>query len=171
LNISIIAAVGENGVIGWEGNLPWRLPDDLRKFKALTMGHHVIMGRKTYESLPGSLPGREILVVTRNRDYRASGRLIFYGLRAALDQAEAAGETEVFIGGGAQVYEQALPLASRMYLTRVQGSVEGDAFFPDYDQGDWEEVLTEFHPQDERHKYAFTFTILDRKATKVLNSS
>ena len=171
MDISIIAAVSENGVIGREGDLPWRLPDELRKFKALTMGHHLILGRKTYESLPGSLPGREILVVTRSRSYRAPGRQVFPGLQPALDQAEASGETEVFIGGGAQIYALALPLAGRMYLTRVHATVEGDTCFPSFDERLWEVSLAEYHPQDERHPYAFTFTVLDRIPDRMLNSS
>lgn len=171
MDIAIVVAMSENRVIGRAGDLPWRLPDELRKFKQLTMGHHLILGRNTYESLPGSLPGREIVVVTRNRSYVAVGCQVVHGLRAALSLAEAAGETEVFVGGGAQIYEQALPIADRMYLTQVHASVEGDTTFPRYDENEWVEVHTEYHPIDARHAYAYTLKVLERQRNAMLNLS
>jgi dihydrofolate reductase len=163
--------MSENWVIGRAGDLPWRLPDELRNFKQLTMGHHLILGRKTYESLPGPLPGREIVVVTRTRSYLAAGCQVVHRFQSALNLAEAAGESVVFVGGGAQIYGQALPLADRMYLTLVHASIEGDTTFPRYDENQWVETHTEYHPIDDRHTYAFTFRILARKGNAALNLS
>jgi dihydrofolate reductase len=126
--ISLIAAMAENRVIGSGGTIPWKLPEDLRRFRSITMGHAVIMGRKTFESIGRPLPGRRNIILTRNREYRAEGCLVVHGLEAAL--AECREADEVFICGGGEVFREALPLASRIYLTVVHINVEGDTFFP-----------------------------------------
>ena len=127
--ITIIAAMAENRTIGQNNAIPWQLPADLTRFKALTMGHPVIMGRKTYESIGRPLPGRKTIIVTRQPDYRAKGCLVTLDLQSALDLAE--GTDEVFICGGGELYRQALPLANRVYLTVVHKEFDGDTFFPE----------------------------------------
>jgi dihydrofolate reductase len=157
--IAIVAAVARNGVIGRGNALPWRLPDDLQHFKRLTLGHPIVMGRRTWESLPGILPGRRHIVVTRDLHYDAPGAEIAH----SLDQAvAAAGGDEVLVVGGAELYAQALPLAQRLYLTLVDADVEGDARFPPLDPGEWREVAREAYPADDRHAYPFSFVTLER---------
>jgi dihydrofolate reductase len=158
--ISIIAALAENRVIGDHNRLPWRLPADLRHFKQLTVGKPIIMGRRTWESLPGVLPDRLHIVISTNPAYRAEGCLLVHSVDEAL--AAAAGAPEVMIVGGAALYEQILPRAQRMYLTLVHAEVAGDTFFPDYDEGEWRELERESHPPDERNPYAYTFLTLLR---------
>lgn len=162
---SIIVAMSENRVIGRDGDLPWRLPDDLKRFKALTMGHHMLMGRRTYESIGRPLPGRTTIVLTRDPEWRAEGVLRAHSLEAALKLAAPPESTESsgpFIVGGGELYQQALPLVNRMYLTLVHATVEGDAYFPDFDRGDWETIAEERHEADDRHEYAFSFIDLRR---------
>jgi dihydrofolate reductase len=127
--ISLIAAMADNRVIGRGNAIPWHIPADLKRFKAVTLGHPVIMGRKTFESIGGPLPGRKTLILTKSRSYRAEGSEIFHSLRDALDACAGAGE--VFICGGGEVYREALPLASRIYLTVVHMDVDGDTMFPE----------------------------------------
>ncbi|MDB5264918.1 MAG: diacylglycerol kinase [Parcubacteria group bacterium] len=134
--ISLIAALGENRVIGKEGTLPWHLPEDLKRFKQLTIGHPVIMGRKTWESIPEKfrpLPGRTNFVITRDPDYEAPGVLLSFTLEEAIAAAAfMPGSEEIFIIGGGQIYAAALPFADRLYLTVIKGAVDGDVFFPEY---------------------------------------
>jgi dihydrofolate reductase len=168
--VSIIVAMDQAGGIGkaggipgqLPGQLPWHLSADLKNFKALTMGHHLIVGRKTYESIGKALPGRTTIIVTRNRSFTAAGCLVAYTLEAALALAERAGESEVFIGGGGEIFAQALPLAQRVYLTRLQARVQCDVFFPPVDWREWQEGEQAFHPADDRNDYAFTFSMLKR---------
>jgi len=159
--ISIIAALAGNLVIGRDNRLPWHLPADLGRFKALTMGRPMLMGRRTWESLPGLLPGRSHLVLTRDPDYRADGCRIVHSLEEAL---EAAGEVpELMVIGGAELYAQALPLADRLYLTLVRACPDGDTFFPDYDPADWRETDREDRPADERNPYPYSFLTFERR--------
>jgi dihydrofolate reductase len=139
--VTIVAAVARNGVIGVDGGLPWRLPDDLRRFKALTLGHVLVMGRRTYESIGRPLPGRTTVVVTRNAswDPGAHGVVVASGVREAVDAA-AAIDDEVFVVGGAQVYAGALPLTDRLELTLVDDEPDGDTVFPTVDWDEWFEV-------------------------------
>ncbi|MHC5023626.1 MAG: dihydrofolate reductase [Planctomycetota bacterium] len=160
--VSIIVAMSENRIIGREGGLPWRLPADLARFKQLTTGHHVVMGRRTWETLSGPLPVRTNVVVTRQRDYRAEGAIITHNLEGALQEAGNAGDAEVFIAGGSEIYADALPLADRLYLTLVHASVEGDTTFPEYDEAAWKLIEEERHEADERHEHAFTFRTYER---------
>lgn len=140
--VSLIAAVAANGVIGDNNALPWRLPEDLRRFKALTLGHPVIMGRKTFESIGRPLPGRRNIVISRNREYAAAGCEVAASLEAALEACRN-GSDEVFIIGGAQIYAEALPLAQRLYMTEVHCAFEGDAHFPAFDRREWNEIQRE----------------------------
>ncbi len=158
--ISLIVAASENDVIGRDGDLPWKLPDDLKHFKRVTMGKPVVMGRKTWESLQRPLPGRQNVVITRQRGYSAEGCDIVNYPAAAL-QATSAADDIMIIGGG-RVYEQFLRRADRIYLTRVHTTVEGDVYFPKLDE-DWERVAEEDHPADERHEHGFTFEVWERR--------
>ena len=152
--LSLIAAVAANGVIGSENELPWRLPEDLKRFKALTLGNPVIMGRRTFESIGRPLPGRRNIVVTRNPDYRAEGCETPNTFEAAI--AACNGTTdEVFVIGGAQIYAEALPLAQRLYLTEIRRAFEGDARFPDWDRTVWREVAREAHRTGDGLEYEF----------------
>lgn len=162
MHISLIVALAENGVIGRDGDLPWRLPDDLKRFKALTTGHHILMGRKTWESLPRPLPNRVNLVLSRQPDFSPAGAIVFSTIHRAIDHARAGGETELFIIGGEAIYRLALPVAHRLYLTRVHARVEGDVRFPPFDQKHFRLIERTTHPADERHEHAFTFETLER---------
>ena len=143
--IVIIAGVSENNVIGASGKLPWHIPEDLKHFRNLTMGHSVVMGRKTFESLGKPLPGRLNIVITNQTDYKPDGVLIANSLEQALKKCK--DHKFTFIIGGQSVYEQALPLADRLEITRIHRKVDGDAFFPKIDIIDWEEVMREDHKE------------------------
>ena len=143
--LSLIVAMAKNRVIGINNTLPWHLPADLKHFKALTMGHHIVMGRKTYESIGKPLPGRTSVVVTRNADYSAPGAVVVNSLAAAI--AACANDEEIFVIGGADIYTQALPLADTLYLTEIQQEVAGDAHFPEIDENVWHEAEREQHHQ------------------------
>src|SRR5687768_9857959 len=135
--ISLIVAAGENNAIGKNNHLPWRLPDEMRHFKNTTMGHPVIMGRKTFESNDNPLPGRLNIVITRNMDFQAKGCAVVHSLDEALKEASKENIEEVFVIGGEEIFRQALPIADRLYLTRVHYAFEGDTFFPAFDQKEW----------------------------------
>lgn len=168
MRISLIAALDEDDVIGRDGGLPWHLPDDLRRFRRLTMGHHVIVGRRTYESIGRALPGRTLLVLSRRRALQLpEGVCRAAGLAEALEHARAAGEEEAFVAGGASVYRDALPLADRIYLTRVHARVGGDVRFPPLSRACWREVAREEHAADEKHAHAFSFLVLDRRPADI----
>ena len=161
--ISLIVALDQDGCIGQAGRVPWRLSADLRRFKALTMGHFLIVGRKTCESIGRPLPGRRMVVVTRQPAYTAPGYQVAGSLDEALALARAAGETETFIGGGGQIYAQALPLAGCIYLTRVQARIEGcDTFFPAFDPQTWTAVEQQAVPAGEHDQFASLFQKLLR---------
>jgi dihydrofolate reductase len=136
--LAVIAAIARNGVIGRNNQLPWQLPEDLKRFKALTMGHHIIMGRKTYESLGRLLPGRTTVIVSRNPHYAVDGAIVAGSLEQAL--AACGDDAQPFMIGGAELYKQALQLAQWLYLTRIEQDYEGDAWFPEYDDAEWEET-------------------------------
>lgn len=158
--IAIIAAMDRNRLIGDGPRLPWRLPADMRRFRALTMGKPIIMGRRTHESIGAVLPGRRNIVLSRDVDYRAPGCDVFPGLDAAL--AACAASDEPMIIGGAQIYAEALPRADRMHLTRLAGSFEGDTWFPDYDEAEWREVFREDHEAGADAPCAYSFIDLER---------
>lgn len=157
---SIIVAKAENQAIGKDNQLLWHLPKDMQHFKRTTMGHHVIMGRKTFASINKPLPGRKLIVVTRNSGYRAPGCITVHDITSALAVAEQAGETEVFIAGGAEVYRATLALANKIYLTEVKATLEGDTFFPVLSKNEWVEVQRIHHSADDRHPYVYDFVEL-----------
>lgn len=160
--ISLIAALDRHRGIGKDNQLPWRLSADLKRFRELTMGHHLIVGRKTYESIGKPLPGRTMIIVTRQPDFQAEGSLVVDSVAAALALAESRGESEVFVIGGAEIYAQTLAQADRLYLTLVEAEVAADTFFPAFDENDWQEVERSSHLADEKNQYAFTFVTLNR---------
>lgn len=160
---SIIVAKADNNVIGKNNSLIWHMPADLRHFKSKTMGHYIIMGRKTFESMDKPLPGRTSIVVTRNKDYRAEGCLIVHHVQEAFDIAEANKQKEVFILGGAQIYDITLDAADKIYLTEIKATLEGDTFFPEIDKSKWREVRREEHEADEKNPYPYAFVDLLRK--------
>ncbi len=159
--LSLIAAMAENRIIGKDNRLPWHLPADLQHFKALTLGKPMIMGRKTWESLPGLLPERRHIVISRNPDYQAEGAEGAEGAEVVPSIAAAiaaAGEVEeIMVVGGAQIYAQAISLADRLYLTRVHQSITGDASFPDIDPTRWTLTECEEHPADEKNPIPYSF--------------
>lgn len=156
--LALIAAVSENGVIGKDGGLPWHIPEDLKYFKANTTGHAIIMGRKTYDSIGRPLPKRRNIVVTRNAGLKIEGVEVVTSLEAALDLAHSEDE-EPRIIGGASLYQDAFPLATRLFLTQVQRSVDGDTFFPKFSEEEWEEVQSQAGE-------GFVFRVLERKGSK-----
>jgi dihydrofolate reductase len=159
--ISLVVAMAQNGVIGRDNALPWRLPEDLRRFRASTLGKPILMGRKTFESIGRPLPGRANLVLTRDRLWRAAGVIPVHSVRAALLQTRTCEELVAI--GGAEIYRLLLPLARRIYLTHVQADVPGDTYFPAFDPAQWDDVEFHAHPADERHAYALTFVTLERR--------
>jgi dihydrofolate reductase len=159
---SLIVAMDRHRVIGNEGRLPWHLPPDLQRFKTLTMGHHIIMGRRTWESIGRLLPGRVSIIITRNPQFSAPGALLARSLREAL--ALASLDNEPFVIGGEQIFRAALPLARRIYLTEVLGEFSGDVWFPELPAQEWQRVHTEHHGATEVQP-AWDFSIYERAAT------
>jgi dihydrofolate reductase len=165
MKISAIVASSENGGIGKKGKIPWNLKDDLAYFKSVTMGHTLIMGRKTYQSIGMALPGRRMIIVTRQPEFIAEGCLIVNTLREAFALAKSRGEEEVFIAGGSEIYYQTFDLVEKVYMTRVHAVVEADSYFPEVGEPDWILVSEERHSADEEHQYAFTFEVWERRRT------
>lgn len=159
--LSQIVAMAENRVIGCDNTLPWRLPNDLKHFRRVTMGHPIIMGRKNYESIGKPLPGRTNIVVTRTPDYRAPGCVVVHSVEAAL--VAAGNDAEIFVIGGAELYSQTLAQAGRLYLTEVHANVLGDVLFPSFDRAGWHELAREAHKADAEHGYDYSFVTLERR--------
>ena len=159
--ISLIWAVARNGVIGKGNTLPWRLPADLRYFRACTTGHPIIMGRKNYEDIGKPLPGRRNIVVTRQPAYTAPGCTVVHSVEQAL--AAAGAEEEVFVIGGADIYRQTLDAADRLYITEIDADIEGDTYFPEFDRRLWREVRREGHAADASNPYPYSFVLLERR--------
>ena len=162
MKISMIAAMTEDRVIGIKNTLPWKLPNDMKWFRQNTMGKPIVMGRKTFESFGAKpLPGRTNIIITRDKSYQAEDSIVVSSIDEAL---KAAGDVdEVMIIGGASFYEQMLPKADRLYLTFVHAELEGDAWFPEINNNDWNKVEKIDHKKDEKNRYAHSFVILDRK--------
>lgn len=158
--LSLIVAMGKNRVIGANGAIPWRLPNELQLFKRITMGHHIIMGRKTWESIKRLLPGRTTVIVTRQKDYAVAGAVMAESLQAAITAC--GDDPEIFMIGGGELYRESLPLADRIYLTTVDATPDGDTRMPEFDLSDWHEVSTEAFPADDKHAYAYRFSVLQR---------
>jgi dihydrofolate reductase len=159
--ITLIVAVADSGVIGRDNTLPWHLPDDLKRFKRLTMGKPMVMGRKTFESIGKPLPGRQNIVVTRDANYRREGITVVHDLDAAVRAA--GGAPEIMIIGGAELFRLSLPRAGRIHLTRVHGDIAGDVMWPALDSREWHVVESERHDADERHAYAMTFELWEKR--------
>ena len=153
--ITMIAAIGSNNAIGKDNDLLWHLPNDLKRFKKVTAGHHVIMGRKTFESLGRPLPKRTNIIISRNKNYIAEGCVVVSSLEAALDAA--ASDPNPFILGGAQIYQQAMAMADVLDITLVKAELEADAYFPEIDPTQWKEVAREEHFADDKHAYDYSF--------------
>lgn len=166
MRLSLIVAMAANRVIGLEGGMPWHLPGDLRFFKRTTMGHPVVMGRKTYQAIGGALPGRANIVVTRNKKFTAADADVVHDLATALTKAKALaeieGSDEIFVIGGADIYAQALDRADRIYMTEVEGDFPGDAFFPDFDRRRWREIARDAQKPEAPGGPAYSFVILDK---------
>ncbi|WP_417212596.1 dihydrofolate reductase [Bizionia sp.] len=161
-NITIIVAAGENNAIGKDNQLIWHLSDDLKRFKNLTNGHHIIMGRKTFESFSKPLPNRTHIVITRQENYQVpSGVIVVNNLEDALDAARA--DSQPFIIGGGEIYKQAMPFANKLEITRVHSSFEADTFFPKIDLSIWKEVTKTTHPKDDKHAHDFSFITYTRQ--------
>lgn len=152
--------MARNGVIGARGSIPWHLPDELKRFRNITMGHHIIMGRKTWESIGRPLSGRTSVVVTRQTGYRAPGAIVAHSLDNAIEACR--DDEEIFVIGGAELYAQALPHANRIYLTVVDADVEGDTCMPELDARSWREVASHSFAADERHAYPYRCSIHER---------
>lgn len=167
MKISIVVAIAQNGAIGIENKLPWRLSSDLKHFKRLTSGHAILMGRKTYQSIGKPLPKRTNLVVTRDKNYTAAGCEVFLSIDAALDLAKERGETEIFVIGGAQIYNQVLPKADKIYLTKVKANIEGDAFFEIKNLEEWKVINSQSFEAGEKDQY--NFDIVEMERATVLN--
>jgi len=159
--LSIIVAMAKNRTIGVDNTLPWRCPEDLKHFKALTMGHHMIMGRKTYDSIGKPLPGRTTVVVTRDRSLKIEGCIVAHSLQDAITAC--ANDAETFIVGGAEIYSQSLELADTLYITEIQQDVEGDAHFPAFDKNEWQEVSREVRTQETPQPLEYHFVCYRRK--------
>jgi dihydrofolate reductase len=158
----------ENRGIGRENRLPWRQSADLKRFKSLTMGHHIIMGRKTFESIGQPLPGRVMVVVTRNPAFQLKGCdpascFVVHSLKEALDLAAARGEAEAFVIGGGDIFAQAIDLADRIYLTRVHTTGPVDVYFPEFTEQDWIPVESSQYPADQNNQFQLTFTLFEKK--------
>ncbi|MDN3203526.1 dihydrofolate reductase [Algoriphagus sediminis] len=163
MKISLIAAVAKNGVIGKNNELLWRLPDDFKRFKKLTEGHHILMGRKTFESLGRILPNRTHLVVTRNKDFKMpEGHHVFHSIQDAFIFALKQDLKKLYVIGGGEIYKESIDVADQLELTLVDAEPDGDAFFPEWNEESWEETFREFHPADDRHDHSFTFLDLKR---------
>lgn len=162
--VSLIAAVSKNMVIGKKNDLPWHLPDDMKFFMQKTKGHHVIMGRKNYDSIPEKfrpLPNRTNIVVTHQPNFKAPGCIVVHAVEKGIEIAKGNGEEEVYIIGGADIYRLGMKHTQRMYLTEIDAVIEGDTYFPEFNRKEWKEISRIHHSTDDRHKYAFDFVIYD----------
>jgi len=159
--VTLIVAVADNGVMGRDNALPWHLPDDLKRFKRLTMGKPIVMGRRTFDSIGKPLPGRQNIVVTRDTNYQRGGVTVVHDAEAALRAAGAV--PEIMVIGGAELFRTLLPRAGRLHLTRVHGNIEGDVMWPAVDERDWRLVERESHSADERHAWPMTFEVWEKR--------
>lgn len=158
--VTLIAAAAENNALGKDKDLVWHLPDDFKRFKNLTTGHHIIMGRKTFESFPEPLPNRTHIVISRQKDYKPEGAIVVHTLEKALEIAK--DDPQPFVIGGGEIYKLSMDKADKIELTRVHGTFEADTFFPEIDQDEWNLVSSSFHDKDERHDYSFTYFTYER---------
>jgi|SRR6266850_4336027 len=164
--ISFIAALSKNRVIGKKNDLPWHLPDDMKYFMQTTKAHYVIMGRKNYDSIPEKfrpLPNRTNVVVTRQKNFKATGCVVVHSLEDGIEQARKGNEQEVFIIGGAEIFEHGFRFSQRLYLTEIDAEVDGDTYFPEWNAAEWREISRRHHTADARHAFDFDFAVYERK--------
>lgn len=159
--LTLIAAAGENNALGKNNDLVWHLPDDFKRFKKMTTGHHIIMGRKTFESFPEPLPNRTHVVITRSDNYKKEGVIVVHSLERAVELTRE--DPQPFVIGGGEIYKLAIEIADRIELTRVHGTFDADTFFPEIEEEQWKLVSKEFHEKDETHEFAFTYLTYERK--------
>ena len=159
--ISFVVAMDNNKVIGINNHLPWHIPADLKFFKKVTMGHPIVMGRKTYESIGKPLPGRENIIVTRNQNYSQEGCTVIHTIDELLKLSEEKKE-EICVIGGAEIFKATFPYADRLYITKINDEFEGDTFFPDFKEVDWKIISQEKGPKDEKNPYDYSFNIYER---------
>lgn len=159
--ITMIAAAAENNALGKDNDLVWHLPDDFKRFKRLTSGHHIIMGRKTFESFPKLLPDRTHVIITRKDDYNPEGTIVVNSLEEAIRVSKL--DEQPFIIGGGEIYKMGMDKAERIELTRVHGEFDADTYFPEIDEEEWELVDEKFHEKDEKHDYSFTYLTYERR--------
>ncbi|WPY98134.1 dihydrofolate reductase [Christiangramia sp. OXR-203] len=162
--ITMIAAAAENNALGKDNDLVWHLPDDFKRFKRLTSGHHIIMGRKTFESFPKLLPDRTHVIITRKEDYSPENTIVVHSMEEALKVSKL--DDQAFIIGGGEIYKMGMEYADRIELTRVHGEFEADTHFPEIDKSEWGIVKDQFHDKDEKHDYSFTYLTYERKQEK-----
>jgi dihydrofolate reductase len=153
--IILIAAVAENNALGKDNQLVWHLPNDFKRFKTLTSGHHIIMGRKTFESFPKPLPNRTHIIITRQKNYKYEGCLVSSSIEKALELAPK--DEDVYVIGGGEIYKQSIAIADKIEITKVHSTFEADTYFPEIDSNRWELVFEEHHKKDEKHNFDFTF--------------
>jgi len=158
--LSIIVALSENNVIGTGNRLPWKISADLRRLKNLTMGHHLLMGRKTFESIGRPLPGRVNIIITRNENFKAEGCVVTKSMHEALEVSR--NDSETFVFGGGEIFREAISLVRKIYMTRVHAEIAGDTFFPVLNPDEWKEVSREDHTKDEHNEYDYSFITYDR---------
>ncbi|MFV8226201.1 dihydrofolate reductase [Christiangramia aquimixticola] len=159
--ITMIAAAAENNALGKDNDLVWHLPDDFKRFKRLTSGHYIIMGRKTFESFPKLLPNRTHVIITRNKDYNPEGTIVVHSIEEALKVCKS--DEQPFIIGGGEIYKMGMEYADRIELTRVHSQFDADTYFPEINESDWEIVKEEFHDKDEKHDESFTYLTYERR--------
>jgi dihydrofolate reductase len=158
--LSLIVAMAKNRVIGADNKIPWHLPNELKLFKSLTMGHHIVMGRKTYESIGRLLPGRTTVIVTRQKEYEVPGAIVAHSIADAVAACD--GDDEIFVIGGADLFRETLPIADRLYLTTVDAEPQGDTFMPEFGAAEWRETSAQAFGMDEKHAYPYRLAVLDR---------
>ncbi len=166
MKVAFVVAMARNRAIGFRNRMPWHLPDELKYFKKVTLGKPVVMGRNTYESIGHPLPGRPNIVITRNTSYAAPGITVVNSLTAALAAAQTLltpEQQEVMVIGGAQIFEEAMPMADRLYLTEVEAEPQADVFFPDFKRSEWHESLREHHAANEKNPFAYSVMVLDKQ--------
>ena len=159
--ITLIAAIGEKNELGKDNQLVWHLPEDFKRFKSITSGHYIILGRKTFESFPKPLPNRTHVIITRQKDYAPENCIVVNSIKAAI--AACTKEQDVFVIGGGEIYKQSIEIADKLEVTRVHHTFEADTFFPEIDLEKWKLDFEEFHPKDEKHNFDFTFLTYTRK--------
>lgn len=163
MKISAIVAASKNWVIGKDNEIPWYVPNDLRYFRRMTLGHHIILGRKNYESIGKPLPKRTNLIISRDTNFEAPGCHVFNSIDEAIKFAKKNKEDELFICGGGQIYIQTMDKVDKLYFTEIEAVIEGDVYFPEIDPSEWELISTERNQADDRHEYGYNFMIYERK--------